>query len=49
MTNVEDDPALLGRACGGQEPAVLHGVVAGAAVRVGQNVARPQQVEQIRQ
>ena len=49
MADVDDDAALLGRARRRQELAVLHGVVAGAAVGVREDVARAQQVEQVRE
>ena len=42
-------PRCLAARAAGQQLAVLHGVVAGAAVGVREDVARPQQVEQIGQ
>jgi hypothetical protein len=39
VANIEDDAALLGRARGRNELAVLHDIVAGAAVRMRENVA----------
>ena len=47
MADVDDDPALLGGQRRRQELAVLHRVVAGAAVGVREDVAGPQQVEQV--
>ena len=49
MPDVDDHAALLGFQRGGDHLALLHRVVAGAAVGMRQDVARAQQVEQLAQ
>src|SRR5262249_20870372 len=49
VPDVDDHTALLGRQRGRQEPPVLDRVVPGPAVRVGQDVAGAEQVEQVGQ
>jgi hypothetical protein len=49
VSDVEDHPALLGRAGRREQLAVLHDVVAGAAERVREDISGTEEIEQIRQ
>src|SRR5262249_57579270 len=48
VPDIEDDPALLGRFRRAEQLAILHDVVARAAVGVRQDVAGAQEIEEIR-